>query len=86
MNMILLIKALIAKLGEHAIKMSPLLIIIYAIYNMATNVLGYMTLEEHKNEHRDTIKYRKNTFIVGMVMSGLVILISSIYFYTNLKL
>ena len=86
MNIVLLIKALIAKLGEHALKISPLLIILYAIFNIYTTVLGYMSVEDQQNEYQDRVKYRTRSFKAGFVISSLVILISSIYFYANLKL
>jgi hypothetical protein len=86
MNIVLLIKALIAKLGEHALKISPLLIILYAIFNIYTTVLGYLSVEEQQVAYQDSVKYRTRSFTVGFVMSSLVIVVSSIYFYANLKL
>jgi hypothetical protein len=76
---------LFAKLSKIALKASPLLIIFYAIYNLYISVLGYMTVEEQSVDYKKTVKNRENSFIVGIVFSLFVILISATYGFSLFK-
>ena len=63
-------------------KIFPLIIVFYAIFNIYTSVLGYMTFYDHQIDLRNTFIYRKNSFVANLVISCLLLLISSILFYS----
>jgi hypothetical protein len=71
------------KISEIALKYSPLFIIVYAIYNLSTSVLGYMTVEEQSDDYKEKFKSRMNAFIVGIVASLLVIFLTSIHTFNK---
>ena len=72
------------KISKIALKLSPILLIVYGIYNLYTSVLGYMTVEEQNVNYKEKFKNRINSFIVGIVISLIFILLSAIYTFNKL--
>lgn len=79
---------LLAKLNALSLKLVPVLVIFYAIFNIYTSSIGYMTINDQSATYRLTSKARsrKSSFVANLVISCIVLFISSIYLYSIWRL